>query len=226
MAVSPFVLQKIRERQEAAGKEPEETEEPEEAEDEDEDEEGEEREELPAPPKKSHHAIGERSSHRARSGSLFGGGSRGASLTDRATKFFKQLGPTQSMLLVGGGLLVVNHLMVPRGTSVLSQILNAIAPAPKKTVRRYYAGVRAPISGPPSPEPGGHCGLDEMWDPTKQACVPVLPWPIQQASGASRVLAGANWGAGWNHGNKPYGPWAHAAPGGPSPYAHADFWGW
>jgi hypothetical protein len=219
-SVSPFVLQKIRERQ--ALKEPDE--EPEEVEEEDEeDEEEEERDELPEPPaKKSHHAIGERSSHRARGGSLFGGSRGGASLTDRATKFFKQLGPTQSMLLIGGGLLVVNHLMVPRGTSVISQILNAIAPAPKKTVRRYYAGVRAPISGPPPPDPSG-CGPGTMWDAGKQTCVPVLPWPIQQASGD---FAGANWGAGWNRGNKPFGPWAHAAPGGPSPYAHADLGWW
>lgn len=188
--LSPFVLQKIRERK--ALKEPEEAEEHEEAEDEAEDEaEGaEDEEERPSPfaqartdasakardlVRKSHHAIGERSSHRPRSGAR----SSGASLTDRASKFFKNLGPTQTVLLIGGGLLVANHLMVPRGTSVLSQILNAVAPAPKARPRlqpSYYSG--------------------------------------------------ANIGAGWNHGNKPYGPWAHASPGGPSPYAHGDSWGW
>jgi hypothetical protein len=222
LELSPFVLQKIRERKAQKDGEPEEEpEEPEEAEDEDEAEEEAEEEHkegffagLPrtgpkqrqqalerglTEPRKSHHAIGEQRSHRARSSS-------GSSLTDRASKFFKNLGPAQTVLLVGGGLLVANHLMVPRGTSVLSQILNAIAPAPKKTTRRYYAGLRAPVPGPPPLDPNG-CGPDTMWDSGKQACVPILPWPIQQASGE---FTGANWGA----------------PGGPSPDAHADSWGW
>src|SRR5271170_5523765 len=168
-SLSPFVLQKICERK--GPKEPDEIEEP----SEDEEDEEEEREEAPEPaPRKSHHAIGEIRSHRSRSS--FGG----ASLTDRASKFFKNLSPTQTWLLVGGGLLMANHLMVPRGTSLLSKMLNAVAPAPQ----------------------------------------PVRPrFPVYRA--------GANWGAGSGQGNKPFGPWAHAAPGGPSPYAHADdTWGW
>lgn len=174
--LSPFIKQKILERKAAAHEEPEEIEEPEEGE---EDEEEEEREELPEPalaPRKSHHAIGERErSHRPRSG---------GSLTDRASKFFKNLGPTQTWMLIGGGLLVANHLMVPRGTSVLSKMLNAVAPAPATKPR------------------------------------PRLAMPA--------YYAGANSQAGWNRGMSPYGPWAHAAPGGPSPYAHSDSdtWGW
>ena len=151
--MSPFVLQKIRERKaEAAREEPEEIEEPEaeEAEEHEErEEEREEREELPEPPpKKSHHAIGERSSHGSRSGAR-----AGASLTDRAQKFFKNLGPTQTWLLIGGGLLVANHLMVPRGTSVLSKMMSAIAPTPPPPprLRQYPSNWEAGWSRPSMP---------------------------------------------------------------------------
>jgi hypothetical protein len=177
--VSPFVLQKIRERREAAltpeAKEPEEVEEAEEAEEDEDEEEAEPaREVRPLEARRSHHAIGERSRARQREAS------GGVSLTDRASKFFKNLGPTETWLLIGGGLLMANHLMVPRGTSVLSKMLSAIAPAPK-------------------------------------------PRPVLRAPA---YYAGANNQAGWNRGMSPYGPWGHAAPGGPSPYAHGDSWGW
>jgi hypothetical protein len=172
--LSPFVLQKIQQRKDAAEK-AEEADEAEEAEDEEEEAEEEAEEAAPEPRKKSHHAIGERSSHG--SGSRSGSRSSSGSLTDRAQKFIKNLGPAQTVMLIGGGLLLANHLMVPRGTSVLSQILNAVAPAPKARPRPSY-------------------------------------------------YSGANFGAGWNRGNKPFGPWAHASPGGPSPYAHGDSWRW
>ncbi len=188
---SQFVLQKIRERQALDGararatdgararatddararatEEPEEVEEPDEDEDEEEEE---EHTELAPPPKKSHHAIGERSSHRARSSS--------GSITDRASKFFKQLGPTQSVLLLGGGLLLVNHLMVPRGSSVLSQILNAIAPAPKARPRAY-----------PSYYAGANWGAG--WNHGNK---PYGPWAHASPGGPSPYAHGESWW-GW-----------------------------
>ncbi len=182
---SPFVLKKIRERQEAAHEKSKEAVEAadeaeeadaevDEAEGEDEHESGEEEPERGERHKRL--VLGRPEprdrSHRPRPG---------GSLTDRASKFFKKLGPTQTWLLVGGGLLVANHLMVPRGTSVLSKMLNAVAPAPKARPR---------LAAP------------------------------------AYYYAGANQQAGWNRGMTPYGPWGHASPGGSSPYAHADSWGW
>jgi hypothetical protein len=129
--LSPFVLEKIRQRRaEAEPEETEETEEP--AEEQAEAEEAEEEEHAGEPEKHEPRARGPR---------------RGGSLTDRASKFFKRLGPTETWVLVIGGGLVVQHLMVPRGTSVLTKFLNAVAPAPPPARRlpaaSYYAGNRS-----------------------------------------------------------------------------------
>lgn len=139
--LSPFVLEKIRQRRAAAAEPEEETEEPEEeAEDEVEEEAEEEHETGEEVPERTALARPEPRARVSR---------RGGSLTDRVSKFFKRLGPTESWILLGGGILLANHLMVPRGTSVLSKILGAIAPAPpprRLSAPSYYAGANRSLT--------------------------------------------------------------------------------
>jgi hypothetical protein len=174
--VSPFVLQKIRERKAAAQEEPEEVEEPEDKEEnEGEDEIEEEHDHIESPKASALERPEARDrSHRARGTS--------GSLTDRAGKFFKKLGPTQTWLLIGGGLLVANHLMVPRGTSVLSRMLNAVAPsaAPKARPRfaapvYYYAGANQ--------QAGWNRGVS-----------PYGPWGHASPGGSSPYAHARSWG--------------------------------
>ena len=59
----------------------------------------------------------------------------------------------------------------------------------------------------------GHLGHHELPPPPPPMILP----PVA----AKGYYAGANLGAGFGHGYMPYGPWAHADPGGPTQYAHA-----
>jgi hypothetical protein len=130
--ISPFVLQKIRERREA-DEEREEDEAEEEAEDEVEAEDA-------APAEEKAETKGREALALGRSGKIEPRSHRGGSLTARVQKFFKKLGPTETALLLGGGALLLQHVAVPRGTSILSRMLAAIAPAPRGRVTRSYAG--------------------------------------------------------------------------------------
>lgn len=47
------------------------------------------------------------------------------------------------------------------------------------------------------------------------------PLALPPAPATRGYYAGANLGAGFGHGYMPYGPWAHADPGGPTQYPHA-----
>ena len=51
---------------------------------------------------------------------------------------------------------------------------------PPHVAHGYFTGNKAPTPGPPPTLPPGACPDDFMWDPVKQECVVVLPWPIQQ----------------------------------------------
>jgi len=146
--MSPFVLQKIRERREAAEqKKAAEAikEEAEEAEEEAEEAEEEAEEDLEdaakagalVPERRGEPLVPLRRSHHKKDG---GAGAALGSLSDRIGRFWKKLGPTETVLVVGGGLLFAQHLMVPRGTSILSKVLNAVAPTPKAAPRLARAG--------------------------------------------------------------------------------------
>ena len=100
----------------------------------------------------------------------------------------------QIALLTVGAVVVVDHVIAPKGMSFASKAMDKLG------------GHKAlPLPPPPPiPAPG----------------VTALPAPVAAAV-AKGYFAGANNQAGWNRGTSPYGGWALNAPAGPWPYAHA-----
>jgi hypothetical protein len=147
---------------------------------------------------------------------------------------FEKMGTLQTVLVAAGGVLVIEHLIAPKGMSVISKTWDKISGAPKALPPP------PPVVPPPlvpavvPPKVGYHAGFDA---PEQQ-----LPygWPMQftgaeaEAEAAEAEAAahsahlpygfpmqftGANLQAGWNRGMSPYGPWAVADP--MAQYAHA-----
>ncbi len=105
-----------------------------------------------------------------------------------------KLSPMELVLLAAGGVLVVEHLIAPKGMSLASKAID-------KITGKASAHVVPPLLPPPPPPP------------------PVIPPPAAIAA-AKGYFAGANQQAGWNRGMSPYGPWAVANP--MYQYAHAN----
>lgn len=125
--------------------------------------------------------------HRNGNGNGNGGG-RG--LTGSLKRFMgniegrvKRFGVLEYALVAAGGILVLDHLIAPKGSSYASRAWDKISPG---------HGHPMPLLPPPPPPPAAS-----------------HPAAIAAAKG---WFAGANQQAGWNRGMSPYGPWAVADP--------------
>jgi hypothetical protein len=109
----------------------------------------------------------------------------------------KKLSTTQVVLLAAGGVLVIEHLIAPRGMSYASKLWGKVAGS-------------HPLPPPPPPVP--------VIPPAaaKGFYFEAPPEAFETAGD----YAGANLQAGWNRGMTPYGPWASGDP--MRQYAHAD----
>ena len=110
----------------------------------------------------------------------------------------------QGVLLAAGGVLALDWLLAPKGTSVVAETLGKVLPG------GHHALGGRPIIPPPGAVPAAARGAFYSFPPA----------PGLVASDAvSGYYAGANLQAGWNRGMDPYGPWAVANP--MVQYAHA-----
>ncbi|HYB23847.1 MAG TPA: hypothetical protein VED41_08625 [Solirubrobacteraceae bacterium] len=135
----------------------------------------------------------------------------------RARGFFEKIehefeeNPIRSVLVAAGGVLLLDHLIAPKGMSFVSKAFDRFGG------HKELPPIPPPIpAAPPLPPPTTAKVGD--WN-----VFPFYPELFAEQAAAEEAaagaFAGANLQAGWNRGMSPYGPWAVADP--MAQYAHA-----
>jgi len=117
-------------------------------------------------------------------------------IINSTVSWLEHLGPVKLALGLTATVLVVDHLVAPKGMSMVTKTITKITGAERSLMSR----ARAPLALPAGPV--------------------VIPPPGVGTTSPVHAT-GANNGPGWGRGGMPYFPGAHANPGGPWPYAHA-----
>jgi hypothetical protein len=136
---------------------------------------------------------------------LFWNGGRVEGFLEGIERRFERMGTFETVLVAGAGVLVLDHLIAPKGMSFLSKTWDKVS----------HRGPSIPPPIPALPPPAPRVG--HWYNFPSPALVEAEHG--MQAEAAAGDFAGANLQAGWNRGGMPYGPWAVADP--MAQYAHA-----
>lgn len=138
---------------------------------------------------------------------LFWNGGRVEGFLGGIERRFEEMGTLKTVLVAAGGVLVLDHLIAPKGMSLISKTWDKVSGKTHHALPPIPPPI--PAAPPPLPPKVGH------W--YNFPSHPELFAAQQEA--AAGDFAGANMQAGWNRGMSPYGPWAVADP--MAQYAHA-----
>ncbi|HTR02659.1 MAG TPA: hypothetical protein VMN82_05635 [Thermoanaerobaculia bacterium] len=141
---------------------------------------------------------------------LLWNGGRVEGLFEGIERRFTEMGTLKTVLVVAGGTLVLDHLIAPKGMSLLSKTWEKVS---GKEPHHALPPIPPPIPAAPPPLPPPAPKVGSYYFPFHPE--------LFEGSGehAAGDFTGANLQAGWNRGMDPYGPWAVADPMGQ--YAHA-----
>lgn len=139
---------------------------------------------------------------------IFWNGGRVEGFLGGIERRFEEMGTLKTVLVAAGGVLVLDHLIAPKGMSLISKTWDKVS---GKGGHHALPPIPPPIPAalPPSAKVGHWYNFPTHPELFEQ----------QAAEAAAGDFAGANMQAGWNRGMSPYGPWAVADPMGQ--YAHA-----